>query len=629
MKQFLMIGLISFIYSSLMANNVEDADVVYLKSYTHVTIDVINNVLSIREDHYTEKLFRRNLEQNAKENIYFSEFDKVSNLEASVMVPYKKSLKEIKIKEFKTGDEMESGIFYSGYKNTSFVYPQLTENAIGKLKYTKTVKDPHFIKPFYFQDIDPVMDAKYSVTFPNHLKLKHLLFGEHEGKLQMKEEVGKKTTTITWQAVNVESYKFTENAPSRTYTTPHIALLIESYQSSFGKINVSSDVEDLYNWYSSLIQKVKPCDKENVKAVINEIITPEMSKEEAQKVVYKWVQDNIKYIAFEDGMSGFVPRSACDVLQKRYGDCKDMANLLYTFYTEMGIKAHIAWIGTRSKPYTYAELPSTVADNHMICAISENDTTIFLDATNPFSSFGMPTSMIQGKEALLAVNANEYKVEKVPEIDALDNLRSDSVVCELEGRSLKGKFSSSFKGYSKEAFQVQNFKAEISHNKKALRDFIAIGENSVEISNDSTQGFSNLNESGQLYLDFKMPEYAKKVSNRYYVNLNLHKQKVNEKLDEKRTIPFEKKYKETVISKVTLKIPDGFTVSYLPESQTLQHQYGGIETSYELQEDKVIYIKKFTSNFLLMPSEGFAEWNNFMQKVSEINHENIILKATL
>ena len=67
--------------------------------------------------------------------------------------------------------------------------------------------------------------------------------------------------------------------------------------------------------------------------------------------IYKWVQQNIKYVAFEDGMEGFIPRDASLVCSRRYGDCKDMASILTKMLQYSGVEACFVWIGTRSLPY--------------------------------------------------------------------------------------------------------------------------------------------------------------------------------------------------------------------------------------------------------------------------------------
>ena len=62
--------------------------------------------------------------------------------------------------------------------------------------------------------------------------------------------------------------------------------------------------------------------------------------------MFYWVQDNIRYIAFENGIMGFKPDAAQNVLNKKYGDCKGKANLLKEMLKLAGYDARLTWIGT-------------------------------------------------------------------------------------------------------------------------------------------------------------------------------------------------------------------------------------------------------------------------------------------
>ncbi|MBB6462607.1 transglutaminase-like domain-containing protein [Flammeovirga kamogawensis] len=630
MKLFLLLNYISLILFSLpIFGNDRLPEVIYLKKKTHLNIELVNGLLNITEAHDDEKLFVSNIKSHSREDIYFSDFDEIKSIEAYSFIPTSKKLKGIKVKNFDTSDVVQKGIFYSGYKNTSFVYPQLIANSGGKLLYTKNIKDAHFISPFYFQDNYPIKDAEYSVTFPSNVKINYFTYGENKDDIVMSTLTEKDKTTYTWVLKNIDGFKYEEDSPSKTYTAPHIIVLVDSYEYLGNKINVSSSVSDLYKWYASLINKVNPCDVEQLEDELSKIISPTMEREEAKKAVFNWVQNNIKYIAFEDGMAGFIPRSACDVLNKRYGDCKDMAHLLYSFYQVMGVDAHLTWIGTRKKPYSYKDLPSTIADNHMICAVSDNDTTLFLDATNPFSKYGTPSSMIQGKEALIGNGPIKYEIIKVPELSANNNSRTDSIWCSINDTNLEGHFTSSFKGYFKEDYLINDYKSDIRKDKQGLRDFLSIGKNNIKIDSIRKEGFSDKELQGIVHLKFEVPSYSRKISNKYYVNLNIHKPKGNEKLDEEtRTAPFEKEYKYTLSSTTVLTIPKGYTVHFVPENKLKECTYGAVETVYDLKDNKVIYTKTFVSDFLLLQPASFSKWNQFMDEVSEINQENVILKQT-
>src|SRR5581483_12039727 len=90
------------------------------------------------------------------------------------------------------------------------------------------------------------------------------------------------------------------------------------------------------------------------------------------KSIYYWVINNIKYVAFEDGMQGYIPRQADSICMKRYGDCKDMASIITAMLSVAKIPSYLTWIGTRDIPYSYDDVPLPMADNHMIATYMDN-----------------------------------------------------------------------------------------------------------------------------------------------------------------------------------------------------------------------------------------------------------------
>ena len=94
-----------------------------------------------------------------------------------------------------------------------------------------------------------------------------------------------------------------------------------------------------------------------------------------------------------------------------------MANLIVNMLKLAGVKAYHTWIGTRDLPYKYSKVPTPLVDNHMIATyISADKQYYFLDATSDHTPFGLPSSMIQGKEALIGLDPTHYEVKMIPEI---------------------------------------------------------------------------------------------------------------------------------------------------------------------------------------------------------------------
>ncbi|CAG0898473.1 unnamed protein product [Cyprideis torosa] len=151
------------------------------------------------------------------------------------------------------------------------------------------------------------------------------------------------------------------------------------------------------------------------------------------KQIYYWVQDNIRYIAFEYGLMGFQPEACQSVYNNKYGDCKGMANLTKQMLTLAGYDARLTWIGTNDLPYTY-DLPSLIVDNHMICTVLLGDEKIFLDATEKYSDLGTYAHRIQGKQVLIE-NGKDYIIDQIPVSDYKSNKEETTHELSIEDNS--------------------------------------------------------------------------------------------------------------------------------------------------------------------------------------------------
>ena len=233
---------------------------------------------------------------------------------------------------------------------------------------------------------------------------------------------------------------------------PHIIYYIKSYEKDGKKEEVLGTPEKLYQWYYSLIKDINKTDQTALKNKTLELIKDKNTDLEKAKAIYQWVQQNVHYVAFEDGMGGFVPREASDIFQKLYGDCKDMANLLNQMLRYAQLDSNLTWIGTTSKPYKYEEVPTPQVDNHMITNVVIDGKSYFLDATDKFCPFTFPSSMIQGKEALIGKSEKEFKLEMVPEVETSKNKTTILMKLNLENNNIVGDVTTTVSGLNKSLF---------------------------------------------------------------------------------------------------------------------------------------------------------------------------------
>lgn len=562
-------------------------------------------------------------------NVYYSTFGKLKNVEGYSLVPAKKGYDKLKVTDFKEVKVTSDDVFYDDDHQTILSYPGLVKGAKTVLKYQIEHTDLHFLPTYYFQTYIPIVQSEFSVTVPKDVKLKWQLKGQNTDKVKQIVEEGKNKITYTWKAEGLRRYNIYDDAPNISYYLPHLLLYIENYNP--GKDDnpkkMFGTIDDLNSYYHTFIKDVNNKPDEHLKKLAADITKDAVDDREKAKRIYKWVQDNIKYVAFEDGMGGFIPREAHVVCQRKYGDCKDMAGLLVTMCREVGLKSYYTWIGTRNKPYKYKETPLPVTDNHMICAVELDDEVIFLDGTHPIIPFGNIPYSLQGKDALVHIDKEHYKIINIPVVPAVENVAVDSTRVKLAGKGLAGHVAINIKGYEgwrlQEMMQYRNGKEK----EDAIKAITSRGSNKYiqkefdfKVHPDKTV---------HTYSTFEIPDYAQQVGKEWYINLNLQRSYQGQWIDVKdRTVSQENDYKNVMRQVVTLEIPEGYHVSYLPPAfQEGSDKLWKCKINYENAGKEVRLIKEFEMNTLYVEPEQFEENNKLVEALRKQYKESIILSA--
>ncbi|WP_299063473.1 transglutaminase domain-containing protein [uncultured Polaribacter sp.] len=594
---------------------------------TIITIEIGKEGLEIHQEFMQEDLYlNESATYNSKDRLSFSAFFELDQIEASSYSFENNTYVKSAVEKFTEKDELNTS-FYDDTKTLNFVYPNLRKGSKSALKYSQKIKNPRFLMPFYFGDYYPVKQNKITIIADKEVDLEFRKFNISEDKIKFTKEEKRKKTIYTWLLTNQEAYKFESNSPSFKTVVPHIIPIIKSYKIKKETKNVLGEVSDLYNWYYSLVKGVnieKP-DPELV-ALVKEITADKKTDLEKVKAIYYWTQKNIKYIAFEYALGGFIPRESNDVFRKKYGDCKDNSSILYRMLEIAGVKGNLTWIGTRKIPYTYEEVPTPVVDNHMILSYENEGRTYYLDATGRYIKFGIPTPFIQGKEALVSYG-KDFKVKKVPVIAAKENALIDITNIKIENGSVLGTSKTSISGYPKiDVFHdLENLK-----NQTKLKEFynsmFEKGNNKFLVNNFKETNKYHYDDDFIVDYDFEIKNYAKSLGDEIYINLNLNKDLSYYKTDEKRENDIEYDYKQYFKNTTSLEIPTGYKVDYSPENIKVTNDLLTCEITYQLEGNKVIYNQTIELNFLVLSVTQQKEVNKLIDKIERNYKEIVVLK---
>jgi hypothetical protein len=304
-----------------------------------------------------------------------------------------------------------------------------------------------------------------------------------------------------------------------------------------------------------------------------------------------------------------------------------MANTITELLDYAGIESYLTWIGTNSIPYKYSEIPTPVVDNHMIATYIDKDGKYyFLDATGRYYKFGIPSAFIQGKEALIKIGPTEFEVVTVPVVEPENNMISEKISLSVEGNKINGKSLTEISGYHKANFEYKTENLSPEDKLKFYKAYFLKGNNKFLPENFTEENLYPIEAPLQLSYDFTIDDYVMTNENEKYINMNLENSSIGDKIDKKREIPVQNKYKLALQNENTLEIPEGWSIDYIPEDLQIDNEFIQYESKYEQKDNKLILHQKTTVSFINMTKEHFELWNESITKIKKNQNEVVIIK---
>ncbi|MFT6338176.1 MAG: transglutaminase-like putative cysteine protease [Arcticibacterium sp.] len=590
-----------------------------------ITVKKKGDSLDIQTSQFKEILILDKPSRWVKEKVFSSSFSKVDEIEAYTLLPNKRKYKKIPVEEFKRSFDKDTYVFFDDTEVINFNFPQLVEGAKIVTSQNWTSSDPHVIGSFYFGSYVPVLHASFKVIVEEGIEIIHGLKNDSLANIKFTQDILKDGSKVyTYEAFDLPKISYEDNSPAFGYLSPSAYMLIANYKDTNNKeISILSSLGDLHTWYRTFIDNMEVDSSlhELAKNIVND---DDIVLEKVRKIFY-WVQNNIKYIAFEDGMRGFIPHQADYVMEKRYGDCKDMTSILVGLLKSEGIDANFTWIGTRDIPFKYTEIPSPIVDNHMIASVEIEGRTYFLDATGSYSPLGFPTSMIQGKESLISLGEN-FEIKNVPVIAKEESQMNDTTTIWLEDDVLYGEGQVTLSGLAKVANTYQLIQKTSKGEDGYVRRLLSRGNNKFLVDDYQVSNVDNLDKPIKIKYSYNVADYYKTINNEIYINLCLDRSLINQSIKDRDT-PLKNEYKFISSSHTKLKIPEGYQLQYKPKGGEFNTPQFGFEIAFDSGEpNSVTFISSIYINYLNLHPLSFEEWNKMIDEYAKLTRRTIVLE---
>lgn len=170
--------------------------------------------------------------------------------------------------------------------------------------------------------------------------------------------------------------------------------------------------DEIGAWYSHL-EHDRRLPTPEIRTLADEIVRGQTSDVEKVQALYQWVSRNIRYVSLSFGVGWYQPHAAPDVLQNRYGDCKDKTTLLEALLESEGLHSSPALTNAMADIDT--DIPTPHQFDHVITLVPLAGHDYWLDTTTGVGPFGYLLPQLRGKIALVASGDVASGLRNTPE----------------------------------------------------------------------------------------------------------------------------------------------------------------------------------------------------------------------
>ena len=224
------------------------------------------------------------------------------------------------------------------------------------------------------------------------------LFGGENGPT---EERAGSFRELTWSARGVAGYHDETDRPPEYDLAPWV------------QMSDTTSWQEVERWGTALFELPTPLPA-GVAAKAQELAAG-LQPEAQVLAVLRMVQRDIRYLSLAFGESSHRPSPPAEVLERRYGDCKDKALLTVALLRAVGFEAHVALVSTQSGRRLAEFLPAVGLFDHAIVTVDVDDRSRWVDPTRAHQSGSLDEVAVRGLGHALVLGVSDRWLRPIDE----------------------------------------------------------------------------------------------------------------------------------------------------------------------------------------------------------------------
>ncbi|MEN0047029.1 MAG: DUF3857 domain-containing protein [Bacteroidota bacterium] len=551
--------------------------------------------------------------------VYYDSDSKVNYLKATIYDAFGNEVRKLKKSDIMDLSAV-SGI--SIYEDNRLKYIDL---GYGEYPYTieyeyEKETESIFTYPWWFtQNLrTSVETSSYTLLLPKAIDVQHQFF--NLDKATHKKSENEEGIKQSWQVQDLGAVSYEKGTPE-PYKQLAIGLFIPNQFIAGGYIG------DMSNWksFGAFIyglnkdrDQLSPEMKAEVKKLTNGLETDE----EKIAVLYRYLQENMRYVSVQLGIGGWQTFDAQYVEENKFGDCKALSNFMKAMLKEAGISSHhtLVYAGDEVS-FRITEDFSYPRFNHMILYVPSSDT--WLECTSNLSPPNYLGTFTSDRSVLL-VTEEGGKLSRTPTIDKELNWNSSKTKITLDSKGaanventtvMSGTFQEEYRYYQYKYSQEELEEQFLKSSDLPMSDLQKL---EVEVAKDKPEA--------TISYDLKVARYASKGGKRLFIPINSIEafDQLPPKSKTERKHPYAVKYGYVEKDTIVLQLPVQAKVESMPKDVDLSSDYGSFQLTYKMEGKELICIRRLEVNALEVPADQYEAYRDFFKQVMKKDKAKLV-----
>lgn len=443
---------------------------------------------------------------------------------------------------------------------------------------------------------------------------------------QKLEEKNDKQRIYTWTVRGIPASKNEPLSPPKEKYQIRVKVAAEQFY-YYGKKGAYSNWEELGGWVFTnlLAERQKPTPQMVGKVhALTMNIHDDIDK---VRVLYRYLQEKMRYVSVQIGIGGFQPMAASQVEQLGYGDCKALVNYMQSLLSIVNIPSYYCVVNAGDIKHDMDEnFASIDQGNHVILAVPLKKDTIWLECTSQKTPFGFLGSFTDDR-IVFACTEKGGKLMRTPKVSTEESLQKRHGQFRLsEEGDIDGLLSTSFYGNQFDN-QLAMLGLPLQEQDKRLKELYAV--DNITFKDINYKEDNRLSPQLIEQLSIVIQKYAPKSGTRIYLIPNVFNRKSSIPITHERKMPFfiNRGYRD--VDSLVFALPESYVIDLKPADVQLDTEFGSFSMKLYLKGNNLVFYRQLILREGLFAPEKYATFAQFINTIYQTDLSKVVFLRRL